>query len=187
MNILTIDFETYYARDFSLTKVTTEEYVRDDRFEVIGVAVKENDGKAIWYSGSHEFISICLSKYDWANSFALAHIAMFDSAILTWRFGIKPMAWLDTLCMARATDGLEVVNSLAKLVERYNLGAKGTEVLDALGKNRSDFSADELDAYGKKTEQTEQAIKKKEELRKTEQTLSKAIEKEGNLKILPIA
>lgn len=149
MNILTIDFETYYARDFSLTKVTTEEYVRDDRFEVIGVAVKENDGKAIWYSGSHEFIATCLSKYDWANSFALAHNAMFDSAILTWRFGIKPMAWLDTLCMARATDGLEVGNSLAKLVERYNLGAKGTEVLDALGKNRSDFSADELDAYGK--------------------------------------
>ena len=30
MNILTIDFETYYATDFSLTKLTTEEYIRDD-------------------------------------------------------------------------------------------------------------------------------------------------------------
>ena len=43
MNIITLDFETYYAQDFSLTKLTTEEYVRDDRFEVIGVSVKEND------------------------------------------------------------------------------------------------------------------------------------------------
>ncbi len=27
LNILTIDFETYYAVDFSLTRLTTEEYV----------------------------------------------------------------------------------------------------------------------------------------------------------------
>jgi hypothetical protein len=26
MNLLTIDFETYYDKDFSLSKVTTEEY-----------------------------------------------------------------------------------------------------------------------------------------------------------------
>jgi DNA polymerase len=51
--------------------------------------------------------------------------------------------------MARSTDGLEAGNSLAKLVGRYNLGAKGTEVLDALGKRRADFSPSELNAYGK--------------------------------------
>jgi DNA polymerase len=149
MNIITLDFETYYSREFSLTKVTTEEYVRSDMFEVIGVAVKENDNDAVWFSGSHSEISNFLNGYDWANSFALAHNAMFDSAILTWGFGIKPMAWLDTLSMARSTDGLEAGNSLAKLVERYNLGAKGTEVLDALGKRRADFSPRELNAYGK--------------------------------------
>ena len=149
MNIITLDFETYYSREFSLTKVTTEEYVRSDMFEVIGVAIKENDNEAVWFSGTHEQIRDFLNKYDWANSFALAHNAMFDSAILTWGFDIKPMAWLDTLCMARATDGLEAGNSLAKLVGRYNLGAKGTEVLDALGKRRADFSSSELDAYGK--------------------------------------
>lgn len=147
MNILTIDFETYYSRDFSLTKVTTEEYVRDDRFEVIGVSIKENDDEVKWFSGNHDEVAQFLRGFDWANSFALAHNAMFDGAILTWRFDIKPMAWLDTLAMARATDGLEVGNSLAKLVERYSLGRKGTEVLDALGKRRADFSKQELYAY----------------------------------------
>jgi len=149
MNIITLDFETYYSREFSLTKVTTEEYVRSDMFEVIGVAVKENDNEAVWFSGTHDEISKFLYKFDWCHSFALAHNAMFDSAILTWGFGIEPMAWLDTLSMARSTDGLEAGNSLAKLVERYNLGTKGTEVLDALGKRRADFSPSELNAYGK--------------------------------------
>jgi len=39
MNIITLDFETYYAQDFSLSKITTEEYVRDERFQVIGVSI----------------------------------------------------------------------------------------------------------------------------------------------------
>jgi DNA polymerase len=73
---------------------------------------------------------------------------MFDASILTWRFGIKPMAWLDTLSMARAVHGTEVGNSLAKLVEYYELGKKGTEVLNALGKHKKDFSKAEINAYG---------------------------------------
>ena len=52
--MITIDFETYYSADFSLTKVTTEEYVRSDLFQVIGVAVKVNDAPTEWFSGSHE-------------------------------------------------------------------------------------------------------------------------------------
>ena len=43
MDIYTLDFETYYAQDYSLSKLTTEEYVRDKRFEVIGLAIKKND------------------------------------------------------------------------------------------------------------------------------------------------
>lgn len=31
--IITLDFETYWAQGFSLTKLTTEEYIRDKRFE----------------------------------------------------------------------------------------------------------------------------------------------------------
>ena len=148
MNIITLDFETYYSREFSLTKSTTEEYVRSDLFQTIGVSIKENDGETKWFSGTHEEILDFLSHYDWSNSFALAHNAMFDSAILSWRFGIQPMAWLDTLSMARATDGLEAGNSLAKLAVRYNLGRKGTEVIEALGKRREDFSKHDLSAYG---------------------------------------
>ena len=54
--MLTIDFETFYSREFSLTKLTTEEYVRSPEFQVIGVAVKVNDGPAEWFSGTLEEI-----------------------------------------------------------------------------------------------------------------------------------
>ena len=145
--MITIDFETYYDKDFSLTKLTTEEYVRDPRFEVIGVAVKVNDGVTEWFSGDFQQTAIWLRQFDWENQFVLAHNAMFDAAILTWHFGIKPKAWLDTLCMARATLGVNTSMSLAKLTEHFGLGAKGTEVDDAKGFRRLDFSPEHLAQY----------------------------------------
>ena len=41
MDIYTLDFETYYDQQYSLSKLTTEEYVRDERFEVVGLAIKK--------------------------------------------------------------------------------------------------------------------------------------------------
>jgi DNA polymerase I-like protein with 3'-5' exonuclease and polymerase domains len=146
--IITIDFETYYDREFSLSKITTEEYIRDDNFEVIGVGVKVDDAETEWFSGSFADTAKFLSKFNWKESFVLAHNTMFDGAILSWLFNIKPMMWLDTLCMARATDGIEVGNSLAKLAIRYDLGVKGQEVVNALGKCRVAFTKEELARYG---------------------------------------
>jgi hypothetical protein len=146
--LITIDFETYYASDYSLTKVTTEEYVRDPRFQVIGVSVKVNDAPAEWFTGDMEETAEWLAGFDWGNHFVLAHNAMFDAAILTWVFGQKPKAWLDTLSMARAILGTQVGGSLAKLVEYFGLGVKGTEVVDAKGLRREDFGAEQLAQYG---------------------------------------
>ena len=158
MKILTIDFETYYAKDYSLTKLTTEEYVRDSRFEVIGVAVKatdtsnyyhqDTDAVPLWCTGSKKQIAKFLNQFDWANSIALAHNAMFDMAILNWHFDIRPKKIADTLAMSRAIHTIEVGGSLAALAEYYGLGAKGTEVHSAVGKKRLDFTPDEIEAYG---------------------------------------
>jgi DNA polymerase I-like protein with 3'-5' exonuclease and polymerase domains len=148
MNIITIDFETYYDQAFSLSKLTTEEYVRHPSFEVIGVAVKVNDGQTQWFSGTYDNTKNFLKSFAFESNLALAHNAMFDAAILSWHFGIIPHGWLDTLSMARAIHSTEVGGSLAKLTEFYGLGVKGTEVLKALGKKRLDFTADELAQYG---------------------------------------
>jgi DNA polymerase len=148
MNILTIDFETYYSREFSLTKVTTEEYVRSPQFETIGVAVQINDGEPEWFSGDAEAMHQFLTQFDWGNSLALAHNAPFDGAILQWVFGLSPKGWLDTLSMGRALHGTQVGGSLKVLANHYDLGEKGTEVENALGLRRQDFSPEQLQRYG---------------------------------------
>jgi DNA polymerase len=140
--------ETFYDKQFSLSKLTTEEYLRDTQFEVIGVSVQLNDGEPAWFSGTMEETGEWLRTFDWASSIAIAHNAMFDLAILNWHFDLRPKRIVDTLSMARAIHTIEVGGSLAALVEYYGLGKKGTEVLNALGKRRLDFTPDELEAYG---------------------------------------
>ena len=145
--IITVDFESYYSKDFGFNKLTTEEYVRDARFEVIGVAVQVDDGTPIWFSGSKEATRKFLRQFNWKDSMVLAHNTLFDGSILKWIFGITPKIYLDTLCMARALHGVEVGGSLAKLSERYQIGVKGTEVEDAKGKARGDFTPEDLARY----------------------------------------
>ena len=148
VQIITIDFETYYDKKYSLSKLTTEEYINDTRFQVIGVGVKVNANKAEWFSGTHDEIYQWLHQFDWEHSCATAHNAMFDAAILSWHFDIRPPRWTDTLSLARAVDGVHVSNSLKAACERWKIGKKGTEVVDALGKRREDFTPEDLAQYG---------------------------------------
>jgi DNA polymerase I-like protein with 3'-5' exonuclease and polymerase domains len=145
MDIVTIDFETYYDRDYSLSKMTTEAYIRDPRFEVIGVGVKVNNDATDWYSGDH--VGRFLNSLDYRDKAILCHNTAFDGAILSWHYGIKPRLWLDTLSMARPHHNITVGGSLAKLTAHYKLGRKGTEVTNAIGKRRADFTPEELARY----------------------------------------
>ena len=148
MDLITLDFETYYDKDVSLKKMTTEEYVRDPMFEVIGVGVKLNGGEVEWASGTFSEIKNYLQTYNWADAMVVAHNGIFDFAILNWHFGICPRAFTDTLCIARAIHGVEVSLSLDALSEMYALGQKGDEVTNTSGKKRIDFTEEELSKFG---------------------------------------
>jgi DNA polymerase len=148
MNIITIDFETAYGGDLGFAKQTTEEYIRDPRFEVIGVAVQVNDEEPVWFSGDAQELYQFLASFDWGNSLALAHNAVFDGSILNWKFGITPKGWLDTLSMGRALHGTNVGGSLKVLAEFYNLGVKGEQVAKYINYFRKDFNPYELVDYG---------------------------------------
>tara|TARA_R110000868_G_scaffold15115_1_gene69317 strand:+ start:1730 stop:3562 length:1833 start_codon:yes stop_codon:yes gene_type:complete len=148
-NLIVIDFETYYDKNYGLKKFTLEEYIRDSQFEVIGVAVKENDNETVWFTGTHLEIKQSLNTFDFANSFVVGHNMRFDGAILSWVFDIKPKGLMDTMGMGTIIHGLTESVSLKNLSELYNLGQKGTEVLDALGKHRKDFTPNDLAQYGR--------------------------------------
>ena len=148
MQIISVDFETYYTKGLGFKTQTTEEYVRDRRFEVIGVGVKVGDAPATWFSGTKDEIRNHLSTFAWDANALLCHNMLFDGCILSWHFGITPAFMLDTLCMARALHGVEAGGSLASLALRYGIGEKGNEVVAAEGKRREDFTKEELAAYG---------------------------------------
>ena len=146
MNLVTLDFETYYAQNFSLSKITTEQYIRDRRFEVIGLGLKHGPNPTEWAQGADDVTEL-LASVDWDDTHVLGHNMMFDGAILSWRYNIKPKFLLDTLCMARALHGTEQSVSLKNVSERYGVGEKGTEVIMAKDKRLADFTEEELTAY----------------------------------------
>lgn len=147
MDVITLDFETFYSREYSLSKLSVEEYVNSPEFEVIGVSVKVNASPAVWCSGDEYEIQEWLQQFDFNNAWVGGHNFVFDYTILNWRFGIRPKRVFDTLSMARAVHGTEVGGSLKALAQHYKIGEKGTEVLNALGKRREDFTERELFNY----------------------------------------
>lgn len=127
--ILTIDFETRWdKRDYTLSKMTTEEYIRDKRFKAFGACIHEygTDNPTEWVGGDglREFFS----GIDWGRTAVLAHNAQFDISILEWVYDSHPAFIFDTLSMGRALRGVEVGNSLAKLALDFGLQPKGTAV-----------------------------------------------------------
>ncbi len=145
MDIYTLDFETYYSKEYSLSKITTEQYVRDPQFEAILLGIKKNDGPVKWVP--KKLIAGVLASVDFSKAAILCHNTAFDGAILSWHYGVKPKLWLDTLSMARPLHNVTVGGSLKALAQYYGLGAKGDEVINALGKRYDDFTKEELERY----------------------------------------
>jgi DNA polymerase I-like protein with 3'-5' exonuclease and polymerase domains len=141
-----VDAETFYSREFSLTKLTTEAYVRDKQFETIGLSAKFDDDKTIWLPKPH--VEEFLRDTDWSDVAIIGQNTAFDGAILHWRYGVRPEAWLDIMGMSRALFPHEKSHSLKSQAERMGVGVKGDEVLNALGKRYGHFSAEELARYG---------------------------------------
>lgn len=134
MKTLVVDFETRWdKKTYTLSKMTTEEYIRDPRFKAFGLCVKElgSDEDPVWIS--HKDIPEFVASVDWSSTAVLAHNAQFDVAILSWRYGAQPALIFDSLSMARALRGVEVGNSLAKLAQEFGLPPKGQAVYSTDG------------------------------------------------------
>ena len=126
--LLVIDFETRWdRREYTLSKMTTEQYIRDPRFKAFGCCIKTYDVPGtVWVS--HKDLQATFDAIDWSTTAVLAHNAQFDIAILSWVYGAKPCFVFDSLSMARALRGVEVGNSLAKLADEFGLPPKGKAV-----------------------------------------------------------
>lgn len=107
---ITLDFETYYCKKskYSLAAngMTYEKYIRDDKFEVIGLAVKVGNRNTEWLS-PHEiqdWINHIEVAYGWENVRLIAQNAVFDASILGLKFNVYPGQIADTMLMSKAVQ-----------------------------------------------------------------------------------
>lgn len=127
MKPIVIDFETYWAPDYSLSVKpwTTQTYIRDKRFKVHGAGIKNGkDGKSVWVPGP--LLPQVFAKLDIPNSALVGHHLNFDGSILAWHYGYVPARYVDTLAMSRAVIGQHS--------SRHSLHATAGLLLDGLDK-----------------------------------------------------
>lgn len=123
---IVLDFETYYAKDYSLKKLGVLQYVRDSRFKVHGVGIQIEDQPAEWWTDD---IAAKLQAIDWSAATLIGHNLYFDATILFEHYGIVPARRIDTMSMARAVFSDESV-SLNNVASFLNLGGKIADTLD---------------------------------------------------------
>lgn len=154
MNYLTLDFETYYDKEYSLSKkgMTTQAYIMSPKFEVLMASVKWGEGETQVVEAPD--LPAFFASVDWAQTAVVNHNSVFDLSILWWRYGYRPALAIDTMSMAQCL-GVPLLTgsaSLAKCVQLlqeagYELPSKGGEVVNALGKHRKDFTPAQWEAY----------------------------------------
>jgi len=118
---VTLDFETFYdtSSDYSLRKMSIEEYVRDPRFLVHGLSVKLGDKPAHWIAGADR-VAEFLQRIPLRKSLCIAHNARFDGFILSEVYGVQPYMWADTMAMAAMVCGTDLPSaSLKNLAKRF--------------------------------------------------------------------
>lgn len=147
MDLLTYDHECYFDNEYTLTKMTTEAFVRDPRYEFHLASFKFNDEKTFWLlPDRHE--KFVREEIDWADTALICHHSHFDGFVLSHHYGVRPALHIDTLSMARVLDGPKAGNLLHDLCIRHSVGTKGDYVTFAKGRHLADFSRDELAQYG---------------------------------------
>lgn len=148
MMIYTIDFETFWSTEYSVSRMSPLEYVLDDRFQAICCGIKKADGPTLMYWGRQ--IDEALAAIDWSRAAVVAHnMSGFDAYILAYRYGVRPKMWMCTQAMARPLHAKTVGLSLAKLVAHYELGRKDNTVLmETKGRRLEQFTDEELRLMG---------------------------------------
>ena len=157
MNIFTLDFESYWDSEYALKKLSPLEYVMDDRWETISLAMEQDDQEPMVVFGESD-VKHLLAQVDWSRHAACGHnMSGFDSYIMAYRYGIKPKLWICTAAMARPLHAKTCGVSLAALVGHYRAeleamgirGVKDAAVLhETKGRRLKDFSPEEITRMG---------------------------------------
>lgn len=139
--LIVLDFETFFSEEYTLNKMTTESYIRDARFEPLGLGWylpgKQLSG---WVNGPD--IAAWLQGVQLDKYAVAAHHAHFDGLILSHHYKVRPGFWYDTLSCGRVTLGVDLSLSLESLAKHFDMSSKTVPYNLFKGKHYA-----ELDGY----------------------------------------
>jgi hypothetical protein len=102
--IITVDFETFFntKTGYSLGNpdLSTEAYITDPQFEILGLAVKEGDTTQ-YIQTDEEIAALVVGWKKDPNVTLVMHNARFDAAIFKEKFGYTPNHMIDTLRLSK--------------------------------------------------------------------------------------
>lgn len=126
-----LDFETYYDDVYTLSKMTTEAYIRDGRFKMHCVGIKSMDSlPAPSHPPAHPTMTMDDATFRRAGAPQVSKYGMvcynaaFDGLILSHHYGVAPAFWFDTLSMARLVFPHDKSISLESLAHKFGLPPK---------------------------------------------------------------
>ena len=123
MILATADFESEFAETFTLKSLSTEAYIRDERFRALGCSIKWGpDANPHWYTHD-ELLDIC-PKIDWAKVGLIGHHLQFDALIFSHHYQVVPAFYFCTLSYARLLLGNHLSVSLDNLAKHFNMSGK---------------------------------------------------------------
>ncbi len=128
--LVSIDFETFYDADYTLSKLSTSEYIRDPRFEALMMGVRVGRGKRIVVPGPK--IAAYLKKIPWQTHTLLCHNTQFDGFILSHHYGVVPKKYYCSLSMARGLHSNEIGAGLEEVSLFYGRGGKLKGALESM-------------------------------------------------------
>lgn len=120
--LVALDFETYYDQDYTISKLSTSEYIRDPRFKAQMCGIKVGNGKTRIIPAAK--IRAELGKINWATHSLLCHNTQFDGFILSHHYGIHPAYLYDSLSMARGLHSNDIGAGLDEVSVFYGGGGK---------------------------------------------------------------
>ena len=144
MKNLYLDFETYYDTHFTLTKMSTAQYINHKDFKVWGVGLKVDDGDTEWYSADE--VDDILAAIDWGETALVCHNTLFDAFILTRHYGYNPLYYYDTAAMSRGlypNVSARLKDCVTREFPSDNTMRKGEELASAKGIRDLDPELDE--------------------------------------------
>jgi hypothetical protein len=156
MNIVILDFETFFSSEYNLSNMTTEAYCRDSRFEAHGCAIRLRQGatadgsaqltpleqscasQAVWFEQRQ--LPYVFTQIDWKNAFVIAHHMQFDGLILSHTYNVHPKMLGCTLSMARLLIGNHLSVSLESVRKHFGMPGKSTPYNLFRGKHWQELS-----------------------------------------------